>query len=219
MAVRPLAREEDGAAAALFARSFSDDPFALHVGPRHVGLRHRLLARQYLREIEALRRAGGLLSCVGADGGDGGRVALSGVLTADRWTADRPSSRWLPWPSSVELTMVGGGPAVLRRCIAGERCLSRARPTDPHIYVVKVAVAAEHRGTGVGRTLMDHVLGQADRQRLPTLLDTMRAETVAYYERFGFRTTRRLRFSDDLQAWLMTRPSPAGAPDQTGRCA
>jgi ribosomal protein S18 acetylase RimI-like enzyme len=203
MTVRQLTVAEDRAAGELFARAFINDPFAVRVGPRHPGLRRRLRAREYLLEITALRRTGALLCCAGS--GDG--ASLVGVLTADRETPELRRR-----PSRGDLTMAGGGPAVMRRAMTGEQTLAAARPTSAHLYIVKVAVADGHRGSGIGRALIEHAVSEADAQGIPTLLDTMLPETAAYYERFGFHTTRRLPLFPDLDAWLMARPAGAGSP-------
>jgi ribosomal protein S18 acetylase RimI-like enzyme len=197
IAPRRLEPNEHAAAAALFARAFLHDPFTLAVGPGHAGLRLRLLERSYGPEIKAIHSSGGLVCGVADEAG-----ALVGALTADEGPVEVRRR-----PSRGEITSAFGGPGVLRRAMVGERALARARPAMPHIYIVKVAVTAERRGTGIGRALISSVLADADERGLPVLLDTMTEENVRYYERYGFRTTERILLPRGLRAWLMTRPS------------
>lgn len=59
---------------------------------------------------------------------------------------------------------------------------------EPFWYLDHLAVAAEHRGTGLGAALIRHGLDFADRDGVPAFLETARPGNVAYYERRGFRT-------------------------------
>lgn len=196
LTVRSLETQEDRRAGELFARAFLHDPFTLAVGPDHAGLRGRLLTLQFGMEVAAVRASGGTVVGVHRDG------ELVAALTADEGPV-----RVARLPSRAQLPLCTAGPAVLRRSIRSERALGLARPSVPHIYVLKVAVAARHRGTGLGRLLMDAVMQDADARGLPVHLDTMTEENVAFYERLGFGVTGRLALPRGLSAWLMARPA------------
>lgn len=55
-------------------------------------------------------------------------------------------------------------------------------------YLSHIGVTPEHQGEGLGGALMRDGLERADRESVPTWLETSRAENAAYYEGFGFRT-------------------------------
>jgi len=61
-------------------------------------------------------------------------------------------------------------------------------PDEPFWYLDHIAVAADHRGGGLGAALIQHGLVLADRDGVPAFLETARPENVGYYERRGFRT-------------------------------
>jgi GNAT superfamily N-acetyltransferase len=61
-------------------------------------------------------------------------------------------------------------------------------PREPFWYLDHLAVATEHRGTGLGAALIRHGLAFADRDGVPAFLETGRPENVGYYERRGFTT-------------------------------
>jgi ribosomal protein S18 acetylase RimI-like enzyme len=61
-------------------------------------------------------------------------------------------------------------------------------PDEPFWYLDHIAVAADHRGGGLGAALIQQGLAFADRDGVPAFLETARPENVGYYERRGFRT-------------------------------
>jgi ribosomal protein S18 acetylase RimI-like enzyme len=61
-------------------------------------------------------------------------------------------------------------------------------PPEPLLYLSHIGVVLERRGKGLGTALMHDGLARADDLGAPAWLETSRANNVAYYERFGFRT-------------------------------
>jgi ribosomal protein S18 acetylase RimI-like enzyme len=72
-------------------------------------------------------------------------------------------------------------------------------PPGPFCYLSHIGVTPEHQGEGLGGALMRDGLESADRESVPTWLETSRLENAAYYEGFGFRT-------------VMDEDAPAGGP-------
>lgn len=67
-------------------------------------------------------------------------------------------------------------------------------PKPGHLYVGKLAVAAEARGRGLARHLLDHAASRATALRLPCLVLQTRVELTEnhrFFERLGFRETGR----------------------------
>jgi predicted GNAT family acetyltransferase len=60
-----------------------------------------------------------------------------------------------------------------------------------------VTVLPEHQGKGVGRALMEEVLGRADREGVWCYLESSRREpNVAIYEKFGFELVKEMQCGD-----------------------
>lgn len=88
--------------------------------------------------------------------------------------------------------------------------VERLHPQQPHWYVSVLGVHPEHQGTGLGRALLEPALARADRDRLPTYLETTKESNLSFYRHFGFE------IKDEVEApggsppvWTMLRP-PAG---------
>jgi L-amino acid N-acyltransferase YncA len=102
--------------------------------------------------------------------------------------------------------------------IVGWAALSPTSPRACYAGVVEhsVYVAAEHRGQGVGRALMEALLASADAAGLWTLQTSVfpeNAATLALHERLGFRVVgRRERLARLGGVWrdtlLLERRSP-----------
>jgi len=58
-----------------------------------------------------------------------------------------------------------------------------------YFYIQDIIVLAEHRGRGLGRLIMDAVMGYLERMAKPgAFVGLMAAEDIApFYEKFGFR--------------------------------
>ena len=188
LSVAPLRRGEEDALAALLAEAFADDPFGRGLGPPDDRRRRALIERVSRRDL-----ARGPLSLGGAPLvarlGPADEQEPVGIAVAYVRAAHPPMPSNLTVASLVYLS---AGPSVWLRANRAARDLARSHPGHPHLYLDQLAVAAPHRRRGIGERLLRAVLADADRDRLPTFLETMTAANVAYYERFGFRATGRL---------------------------
>lgn len=74
-----------------------------------------------------------------------------------------------------------------------------------------VTVLPDAQGRGVGRKLMEVVLGRADKEGMPCYLESSRdVPNVAIYERFGFELVKEMKCDDDgcaINLFCMTRPA------------
>ena len=75
--------------------------------------------------------------------------------------------------------------------------------TDDEIRVVDISLLPEHRGLGVGGALLDAILDEGDRDRLPVTIHVERHNPARrLYDRLGFQVV------DDLGVYLfLRRPS------------
>jgi GNAT superfamily N-acetyltransferase len=87
-----------------------------------------------------------------------------------------------------------------------------------------VTVLPEAQGKGVGRALMEEVLGMADREGVECYLESSRREpNVAIYEKFGFELVKEMECRDGegekdaVMLYCMTRkPKMGSAGDSVG---
>lgn len=75
--------------------------------------------------------------------------------------------------------------------------------------LVSIAVAPEHRASGVGRALLRHMLTRLRRRRVRTLALMVRVsndEAIRLYQRLGFTSVRRIpRYYEDCSEGLLMR--------------
>jgi len=76
----------------------------------------------------------------------------------------------------------------LRPALALRHALAAAHPITPHWYLNKLATSAEVRGHGIGAQL----LSICDDTHSNAYLEATPADTVGYYERFGFTVTQEI---------------------------
>ena len=104
---------------------------------------------------------------------------------------------WIPPGAREEHEAIGAAPPGGEAEILGDHAERHAafwewvgqhEPSKPLLYLSHIGVVPEHQGEGLGSALMRDGLARADRQGVPTWLETSRVNNVAYYERFGFVT-------------------------------
>jgi GNAT superfamily N-acetyltransferase len=87
------------------------------------------------------------------------------------------------------------------------------RPAEPHWYLEHIAVEPARRGSGLGRSLIDHGLTHADAERSLAWLATSRPGNVPLYERFGFDVEAAEDAPDGgPRLWFMRRAPIASRP-------
>lgn len=76
----------------------------------------------------------------------------------------------------------------------------------PHWYLVMLGVAPGFQGQGVGGTLIQPVLQQADRDGVPCYLETSTERGVNFYQKHGFEVVRSEQLSANAPSfWTMKR--------------
>ena len=95
-----------------------------------------------------------------------------------------------------------GDAALVRYQAYGDAC--RGFDVEvPRIHVNMIGVRQSHRGSGLGRRLMEEVdrLALEDLQCEGITLTTENAANVAFYEHLGFRITGNVIIADGLESW------------------
>jgi ribosomal protein S18 acetylase RimI-like enzyme len=78
--------------------------------------------------------------------------------------------------------------------------------TEPHWYLMLLGVSPTAQGKGIGSSLLQPVLEQADRDRLPCYLETSTESAVRFYQKHGFQILRTGKINSNApQFWTMKR--------------
>nr|WP_242862988.1 ribosomal protein S18-alanine N-acetyltransferase [Curtobacterium luteum] len=132
----------------------------------------------------------------------------------DAWSASQMSGElYSPHGYYVVVETVAEGTAPTVVGYAGLSSLAG----NPVADVQTIAVAADHRGRGIGRVLFAELLDEARRRGVHEVFLEVRADNPvaqAMYTAFGFEhiaTRPRYYQPDGVDAWVMRAELPAGA--------
>jgi GNAT superfamily N-acetyltransferase len=64
--------------------------------------------------------------------------------------------------------------------------MSRYHPHEPHWYLPLLGVDPLHHGKGLGSALMEHIIGNCDRDNKYAYLESSNPKNIQFYERHGF---------------------------------
>jgi GNAT superfamily N-acetyltransferase len=78
-------------------------------------------------------------------------------------------------------------------------------PEEPHWYLAVIGSDPSVRGRGYGQALMHSRLDRVDAEHAPAYLESSKAETVPYYQRFGFEVAGELVVPGGPTLWPMWR--------------
>ena len=93
--------------------------------------------------------------------------------------------------------------AVLKPTDQDRKAFMRGR--DYH-YLVMIGVSPQHQGQGFGRQLLQALIDESERTRLPIYLETETEENVSIYEHFCFKVIDKVTLAlIDLPMWEMIR--------------
>jgi ribosomal protein S18 acetylase RimI-like enzyme len=134
-------------------------------------------------------------------------VALDGsrILGLIHWV-DAPRCQFSAF-EKLKMTpaMIGGfGVRSALRVSAWLSGWSRHDPDRPHLHLGPIGVEPDAQGRRIGHQLMERYCEQLDRGGQEGYLETDRAENVAFYARFGFKTAREIPVLG-VRNYLMSR--------------
>jgi len=165
-------------AAAVLARAFYNDPFFTFVLP-DANKRARILPWLFDRTLRYGQRYGKIHTTPSLDG-----IAmwLGPGKTTLQWTGIIRTGLYL---LPLKLTW-----RELERSINLSNCANRLHKklvAGRHWYLYGLGVEPSKQGQGVGQTLLQPVLAQADSEGLICYLDTNNEQNVSFYEQNGFK--------------------------------
>lgn len=180
--VRPAAAPDTAAIAAVLGRAFDDDPIWRWLLPDDAS-RVRRLTGVFEIMLRRVHLPHGATETAGRD---------AGVEAAALWD---PPGRWrmpvrVQAAQAVPLLRVLGArtPAALRTLGAMEK----HHPREPHWYLAVLGTDPPAQGAGLGGALLRSRLDRCDAEGVPAYLESSKERNVPFYERFGFRVTRKL---------------------------
>ncbi len=172
--VRSVGVESAAQLAAITADAFRDDPFNnwLFTQQRY---KHKMFAAM-ARYLYTRRGFCQLLSEGSED------------LAATMWllpgaVSTPPLRALLP---TVAAFAADDGLAGIRRGLAVGKAMEAHHPSESHAYLFTVGVAAEGRGRGLGRRLLEPVLSACDRRSTAVYLENSNPANTALYNSLGF---------------------------------
>ncbi len=194
--IGPLQNGERSQAVSLLARAFRDNPLnvavigesdpARRLRANHHGMRALLPVAQAHGRALVLRR--------------GGRPV--GALVA----AAPGAPRLPPPPLWAQLRCLAGqGLQVARRWSLVFDAVSALHPPEPHAYLGALGVDPVLQGRGIGSALLAHWLADADREGLPSYLETDAPANLGFYARAGFAVAGEVSVLG-VRVWRMRRP-------------
>ncbi len=180
----------------VLADAFLHDPAWIAIGPRNTPARGCLLQRYYEIVVGEALRWGGPHWCALRDG----TVVGVALTYADGTRFPPPYATLREAPPFLR---AGPGPGLRGAYVDG--VMKRAHPHHAHLLLWYLAAHPDFQHQGVGRSLLQRVIAEAERRELPIYLDTTKAANVAYYTSFGFRQTGEARLPRGARVWFMHR--------------
>ena len=190
----PLQRNDLPRAAEALGRAFHDDPLQTYVLP-DPGERAERSPGHFASILEYGLRFGTVLTTAGEPKG---------------------AAVWLP-PGETTVTDERAVEAGLDRLgdvlgeAAADRFFSALAAVEPyhrsdvpaeHWYALVIGVEPAAQGAGVGRALVEPIVQEARRARVPCYLETAQPNNVAFYQHLGFRVIRDLvHDASGLRLW------------------
>ena len=192
LSIRALHADRDRAIAGVLAAALLDDPLASFAcpdpGPRAVWLPSSFLGFLTMGHAQG--------EVIGA--GD----PLSGVAIARR-VQDQPEA-----DTSLTETMHPLDERLFRQIEAAESRL-HAASSGPHWFLDVIGVLPEYQGQGIGSSLIQNVIAQAENDKLPVLLVTWQPRNLAFYRKHGFEVACEGDGPElGPHRWGFVRPSP-----------
>lgn len=200
----PLSPRKIAEASRSLAAAFFDDPTSRFLLPREqsrdrwLQLIHEASLRHVLSEghVQAI---------------DGDEVSgVIGLVPPGRYPL--PTTRFLRHIVPIILQLPTGGFPLGRavRALQAQAMIDRLHIKEAHWYVAVLGVLPERQGEGLGRALLDPALARADRDRLPTYLETSNERNLTFYGRFGFEVMQEVSIpGGGPPVWTMLR-QPVG---------
>ncbi len=102
----------------------------------------------------------------------------------------------------------------------GLNVFQQAHPAPPHYYLALLGTDPAFQGHGLGSAVLRPGLARCDREHMPAYLETAAPQTIAFYERHGFRVCGELTVPHNgprvRLMWREPQPSGPSPPGERG---
>jgi len=125
---------------------------------------------------------------------------------AASWLGPNQKLKWpIKFSNVIHVLKIGGPTGIYRMLLSGMKT-ERYHPKTPHYYLFAIGVTPEHKGLGIGTTLISHMLKRCDAEGMPAYLENSKEENLPFYEGHGFKVQKQIRFAASAPPlWLMWR--------------
>lgn len=86
----------------------------------------------------------------------------------------------------------------LKKVLSRESKIKQLYPKSPFYYLWFIGVYPVDQNKGIGKTLLNEILTNAEREGLPVYLETSTTKNIPWYEKFGFVAYKKLDFGYEL---------------------
>jgi ribosomal protein S18 acetylase RimI-like enzyme len=120
---------------------------------------------------------------------------------------------WLPpgvGPDDAAIVALMQRTADVKTAVDGPQIMqqmARYHPKEPHWYLPFLGVDATRQRTGLGSTLLQHALAQADREHARAYLETANPANIPLYRRHGFELAATVEVPSAPVLFPMVRPA------------
>ena len=200
----PLSPHRIPEASRSLAAAFFDDPTSRFILPRE-DARDRWLRLLHQATLRNVLPEGHVTAISGDD-----VAGVIGAVPPERYPM--PTTRFLRHLLPLLLRLPSGGISLGRalRGLQAQWMIDRMHIKEPHWYVAVLGVRPDRQGEGLGSALLDLTLSWADRDRVPTYLETSNEHNLTFYGRFGFEVAREVSIpGGGPPVWTMLR-QPVG---------
>lgn len=86
----------------------------------------------------------------------------------------------------------------LKKVLSRESKIKQLYPKSPFYYLWFIGVHPVDQHKGIGKTLLNEILTNAEKEGLPVYLETSTTKNIPWYEKFGFVAYKKLDFGYEL---------------------
>ncbi|MEM9174360.1 MAG: GNAT family N-acetyltransferase [Myxococcota bacterium] len=193
-AVRPPRDDERRSVLDVLGRAFHDDPVATHLFP-NPRTRSRKWARFSGLAVDSMAGTAHVLTTDAVEG-------------AAIWQLPSEGNLGLGQNLRIALRFFSIAGFGVRRAMRLGEFTGAHRLREPHYYLAALGTDPPRQGRGIGSALMEPVLARADREGIPSYLESSKADNVPFYRKHGFEVVEELHVPNGPRVWSMLRPAP-----------
>ncbi|WP_198341778.1 GNAT family N-acetyltransferase [Oceanisphaera avium] len=197
VSLTPLRPPDIEQAAALCAEAMLDNPLHIRVFGNDAMRRKRRLTCLFNGLLPYILAKGELMGAY-----DGQQ--LQGVL--GRLAPHSCQPNWQETVSLAPALISSNSPLGWLRTLRWLSSWAKLDPSLPHWHLGPLAVAPQHQRQGIGRTLIEYAIREANEACL--YLETDKLSNVQFYQSLGFTITATLTLLG-IQTWLMQKRKPS----------